>query len=187
MSEAQLEDYEAVKKRADFAWHIVTGIVVVWLITTVSLTVAFWFDDSYTNVAYLLFCLLVTTNFGWWVKYKSMQSDARINKTWIDYLRGCVRRSNGRSLGPFVTERLEAFRDRTAMWGSLEAVELQALQLLELELRTTDPERIESEPRLVLNTYNGLCDSPLHTTAAEAEFGQRLFDTCQKVREALCA
>ena len=85
----------------------------------------------------------------------------------------------------FVMDRLEAFRDRTNMWGSMEAVELQALLLLEVEVRASDPKRMEADARLVLRTYDQLCDSPLHKTALAAEFGQRLFDTCQKVRAIL--
>ena len=87
----------------------------------------------------------------------------------------------------FVTERLKAFCERTRMWGSLEAVELQAILLMECEVRATDPERMKAEPRLVLNTYEWFLPGgkPLHETIDEDRFGDALHAICQRVRAKL--
>lgn len=91
----------------------------------------------------------------------------------------------------FVTRRLEAFRDRTAMWGSHEAVELQALQLLEIESRHLYPEAYEADVRIAIDTYIRILgretgdNRPLHEVEPGDGFGHRLFKTCQRVREKL--
>ena len=85
----------------------------------------------------------------------------------------------------FVTKRLEAFRDRSRMWGSREAVELQAILLLECELAATQPDRLITDPRLVINTYHPLvAPGPLHMRQLSDEhFGRALFNACQQVRK----
>lgn len=85
----------------------------------------------------------------------------------------------------FVTERLRAFCERPRMWGSNEAVELQAILLMECEVRATDPELMEAEPRLVIDTYGSLVPEPLHETVDEDRFGDALHAVCQRVRAKL--
>lgn len=93
----------------------------------------------------------------------------------------------------FVTSRLRAFRDHTGMWGSCEAVELQAIQLLEVEARTLLEGRLDDEPRLVLNMYvetirehhHNSDTRPLHELVGsdESQFGPALYQICESVRE----
>lgn len=51
----------------------------------------------------------------------------------------------------WLTKRLDNILARPEMWGGQEAVELQVLQLLELEVFINDP---ASNQRLVLDKYN---------------------------------
>lgn len=59
------------------------------------------------------------------------------------------------NLSTFITDRLQHIKMRRPMWGSMEAVELQALTLIEVEhylrLQVTDPER--KQVREALNEY----------------------------------
>ncbi|MDI1431503.1 hypothetical protein [Polyangium sorediatum] len=90
----------------------------------------------------------------------------------------------------FVDARLLAFRDRTGMWGSNEAVELQALQLLEFEARSISEIAVNKNPRLVLDLYVGEVRArfsraetlPLHDLVSAGEFGKALYDVCSAVR-----
>lgn len=95
----------------------------------------------------------------------------------------------------FVDTRLLAFRDRTGMWGSNEAVELQAIQLLEFEARSISENVVDQNPRLVLDLYvnelgarfEGAGALPLHDMAASGgfDFGAALYDVCASVRSRL--
>lgn len=97
------------------------------------------------------------------------------------------------TLETFVTERLVAFRDRTGMWGSNEAVELQAIQLIELEVQSYAERALLKNPRIALEAYvkelgaryPGEGARPLHELAGEAEFGEALFDVCSATRRGL--
>lgn len=51
----------------------------------------------------------------------------------------------------WLTRRLDVILLRPEMWGAQEAVELQVLQLLELELFVNDP---SSDQRKVMDLYN---------------------------------
>lgn len=96
-------------------------------------------------------------------------------------------------LDEFVTQRLTAFRDRTAMWGSAEAVELQAIQLLELELQTFAPAALDQAPGAVFEayvekireTYPGGPTQPLHAIVFGTAFGAELFRLCSSLRTEL--
>lgn len=59
------------------------------------------------------------------------------------------------NLTAFITDRLQHIKNRRPMWGSMEAVELQALTLIEVEhylrLQITDPER--KQVREAINEY----------------------------------
>jgi len=93
------------------------------------------------------------------------------------------------NLQEFVTKRLESFRDCTAMWGSHEAVELQAMQLLELEsfMRGQNNQRavidmyVTCLRRLQNLKYLADVPQPLHEWET-TEFGEALYTLCQKVR-----
>lgn len=90
----------------------------------------------------------------------------------------------------FVTRRLQQFADTPRMYGSEEAVELQALQLMELEVLHYAPEALAKEPRIVMEAY--LKELGRQTGASAAMLCDRtpkikdpelvLFDICMKVR-----
>lgn len=96
------------------------------------------------------------------------------------------------NIRPFVSARLVAFRDHAGMWGSREAVELQAIQLLEFEARFLNEDELTANPRLVLNFYvdelklrfGGLDARPLHDILenSESNFGSALYELCIAVR-----
>lgn len=100
-----------------------------------------------------------------------------------------------KTFAEFVTERLEAFRDRTGMWGGLEAVEMQALLLIELEAFTANLDK--KNPRIVLDAWVTALrrlqkfpyvfdnPQPLHLWAPEPKFGLALFELAQGVRRKL--
>jgi len=54
----------------------------------------------------------------------------------------------------YVISRLDQFKNRGPMYGSNEALELCAIQLLELEHLTKYPDILSSNPRFVLDIYN---------------------------------
>lgn len=108
-------------------------------------------------------------------------------------------------INEFVNSRLEGYRDRTLMFGGLEAVELQALLLLEMELFYKKPDVYNAKDRAVMNAYlkalnesKYLSSIPLSQQVAKdldtppfdierirKEFGEVLFDLCTRVRERL--
>lgn len=79
------------------------------------------------------------------------------------------------------------------MWGSEEAVELQAIQLMELEVLHYAPKVLETQPRLVLDLYTkelskrfGGGALPLFLINPRPENMEiQLLDVCQAVREQL--
>lgn len=96
------------------------------------------------------------------------------------------------SITNLINTRLAEFRDYTEMWGSNEAVELQALQLLEFEVWSLSESLLRAKPRLILELYaqelqlrfNSLDIHPLHEIygAGDPAFGATLFEVCNIVR-----
>ena len=96
------------------------------------------------------------------------------------------------SLQDFIDTRLVAFRDRTRMWGSNEAIELQAIQLIEIEF--LDASTRLNRPRLVFDAYvnelrriHGTAVQPLYQLVDDSAFGEALFHICAQLRAKLRA
>lgn len=88
----------------------------------------------------------------------------------------------------FVSERLVAFRLRGRMWGSPEALEALAIQLVETEIRHYAPEAYDESPRIIMDCYitekGKLCPgaSQLHSLAPAEDFSRLLFVIIHRVR-----
>ena len=93
----------------------------------------------------------------------------------------------------FVSDRLKEFEDHTLMWGSQEAIELQAIQLIEIEFMLSHEDMYDKNNRVVFDAYNATLrenyptfgNMPLHIMEVEANFPTALINITNIVREKL--
>lgn len=93
----------------------------------------------------------------------------------------------------FVTQRLTSFKTIPIAWGSPEAIEAMARQLIEIEMEMLYPQIIKGTDSIyafmeAFNEHKFLSTVPLHTNfkaGQEREFAEKLFTVYNRAREIL--